>query len=95
MPKRLIFIESHSSSLLGLEANFKVLAACVSQDFIPIFTAHSRFHYSIINITVSFRFNNSSLKLLNVPLHGLNVKLSGKATQQYPTLKVGGICPRF
>ena len=54
MPNRLIFMESQSSSLPGLVASFNVLAACISQDFIPIFTAHSRFHYSIINVTVSF-----------------------------------------
>jgi hypothetical protein len=54
MPKRLIFMESQSSSLPGFVASFNVLAACISQDFIPIFTAHSRFHYSIINVTVSF-----------------------------------------
>jgi hypothetical protein len=54
MPKMLIFTESQSSSLSGLEASFSVLDACVSQDFIPIFTAHSTFHYSIIKVALSF-----------------------------------------
>jgi hypothetical protein len=45
MPRMLIFIDSQSSSLPGFTANFKVLPACVSQDFIPIFIAHQDFIY--------------------------------------------------
>jgi hypothetical protein len=44
IPKKLIFTESQSSSRPGLTASFNVLAACDIQDFMPIFTAHSRFH---------------------------------------------------
>jgi hypothetical protein len=50
----LIFIDSHSSSLPGFIANFKVLAACDSQDPIPILIATPRFHLSIINVTVTW-----------------------------------------
>lgn len=59
MPKRLILIESQSSSLSGFTASFRVLAACVNQDFMLILIAHSRFHYSIINITVNGSFKSS------------------------------------
>jgi hypothetical protein len=53
MPKMLIFMDSQSSSLPGFTANFMALAACNSQDLIPIFYhAHSRFQYSIIKVTV-------------------------------------------
>jgi hypothetical protein len=60
MPKTLILIESHSSSRPGLTASFNVLAACVSQDLIPIFTAHSRFHLAIINVTEVLGLKNYS-----------------------------------
>ena len=56
MPRTVIFTDSHSSVLSGLEASFKVLAACCSHDLIPILTAHSRFHLGIINVTVMFKF---------------------------------------
>ena len=54
MPRALIFMDSQSSSLSGLDASFSVLAAWVNQDLIPILTAHSRFHLGIINVTVIF-----------------------------------------
>ena len=55
MPRTLIFIDSHSSSLSGFEASFKVLAACCSHDLNPILTALTRFHLGIINVTVIFK----------------------------------------
>lgn len=36
MPRRLIFMESQSSSLPGFVASFMVLAACVSHDRMPM-----------------------------------------------------------
>ena len=37
MPRRLIFMESQTSSLPGFVASLIVLAACVSQDRMPMF----------------------------------------------------------
>jgi len=54
IPRKDIFIESHSSSLSGFEASFRVLAACDSHERIPILTAHTRFQLGIINVTVIF-----------------------------------------
>jgi hypothetical protein len=56
MPKRVTFIESQSSSLPGFTDSLSILAACCSQDFTPICIAHTRFHYSIINVAVTFCF---------------------------------------
>jgi hypothetical protein len=68
MPRRLIFIDNQSSSRPGLTANFKVLEACVSQDFIPILIAHPRFHLTIINIAIAWSLKTNPSILLKFPL---------------------------
>ena len=56
IPSRLIFMDSHSSSLSGFTDSFSVLPAWVSQDFTPILIAKPRFHHSIINVAVCLLF---------------------------------------
>ena len=55
MPRKLILIDSHNSSFPGFVASFSVRAHWVRNDFMPMFTAHSRFHFGIIKVTVGFR----------------------------------------